>query len=318
MGATQSSRRRKAPASTAATVMQPTSAQPSLPQPTAVNPEPTVIPSPSTLKQHHEDAATGLIIQTSHFNGRVIRPKPHRRAKATQSTSPSTKQKYTAYNPDIYPFQYFTKRGLRPLDEDADVVWEHYKGWYYASRLSKMEHDPLHKPKLITEYTAPWVIPNAKRGLTQAKRKRTGDRDTRWDTEVPAAKRTAVSRLQPPATATAHNGIKANDKGASKTPKKQKVSHTEDIRRPVSPKKQRVAAGWIAVFPPPAPAPPTTIDDAVWIRRPDLDIVAAVAGSWIGEAEQAGWFDGYVDMDADGIDASFMDDYDCEFGFQGV
>ncbi|KAL8741150.1 MAG: hypothetical protein Q9184_008418, partial [Pyrenodesmia sp. 2 TL-2023] len=204
----------------------------------------------------------------------------------------------------------------RPLDEDEDVVWEHYKGRYYASRLSTLQHDPSIKPKLMTQRTAFWVIPNAKRDLTQAKRKRTGDPNTRWDTDVPAAKKTAPSSAQPPVGATAPNRIEARVKGIPASPKKRKSSHTKEIRRPKSPKKQRIAAGWVAVVPPPATNPVTIIDDTVWIRRPDLDTDTAGTSSWINEAEQAGWFDGYAEVDAEGTDASIMDDYHWEFGFK--
>ncbi|KAL8905565.1 MAG: hypothetical protein Q9207_002555 [Kuettlingeria erythrocarpa] len=303
MGGKQSSARPKAPASKAATAAQLISAYLSVPQPKAADPKPTAVPTEGTPYRYVDDAVTGRNIQISHFNGRPIRVRP----------KPYDPPKYTAWSANAPPFQWFTQHGQRPLDEDADVVWEHYKGRYYASRLSTLEHDPSVEPKLMTRRTAYWVIPNAKRDLTQAKRKRTGDRNTRWNTEVPPppAKRTCLPIPQPTVTASVVNRDAAKGKEvATSPPKKQEVSHTEEVQRPVSPKKQRVTVGWVAVCPAPAAATTAIIDDTTWTRRPDLDFDVGVTGTWIEEAEQAGWFDGYDGVGAQRIDGSISDEYD--------
>ncbi|KAI4189850.1 MAG: hypothetical protein LQ346_005051 [Caloplaca aetnensis] len=310
----QSTGRPKTPASKTAAATQLTSTRPSLPQPEATDPKPTIIPTEGTPYQYVDDAVTGTNIQTSHFNGRPIRPKPkpYRRAKATRQPRPSPPQKYTAWSANAPPFQWFTQRGQRPLDEDADVVWEHYKGRYYASRLSTLEHDPSVEPKLMTSRTAFWVIPNAKRDLTQAKRKRTGDPNTRWNTEVPPppAKRTRLPIPQLRVTTAAVDRDAVKGKEVVPSPEKHEVSHTEEIQRPVSPKKQRVTAGSVAFRPSSAAATTAIIDDTTWTRRPDLDSDIGVTGTGIEEPEQAGWFGGSVNVGAQGIDASISDDYD--------
>ncbi len=146
----------------------------------------------------------------------------------------------------------------------------------------------------------------------RAKRKHTGDANMRWDSEVPLppAKRTCLQIPQIRVTAAVEDGVAAKGKEVATSPEKQEVSRTEEIERPKSPKKQRVTARRAALHPPPAAATTAIIDDTAWTRRPDLDSDISVTGTWIEAAEQAGWFDGYVDVGAQGIERSIWDEYE--------
>lgn len=93
---------------------------------------------------------------------------------------------YRTYDPLAPPFDFFTRNGYQPLDEDEDVVWMLECGRYRASRLSTLGYDASVEPRLMTENTSFWVIPNAKTHLRQLKRKFTGDASARWNTPASA------------------------------------------------------------------------------------------------------------------------------------
>ncbi|KAL9016791.1 MAG: hypothetical protein Q9185_005879 [Variospora sp. 1 TL-2023] len=93
---------------------------------------------------------------------------------------------HRTYDPLAPPFDFFTGNGYQPLDEDEDVVWMLECGRYRASRLSTLEYDPSVEPRLMTQNTSFWVIPNAKTHLRQLKRKFTGDASARWNTPASA------------------------------------------------------------------------------------------------------------------------------------
>ncbi|KAL9007687.1 MAG: hypothetical protein Q9173_007098, partial [Seirophora scorigena] len=91
---------------------------------------------------------------------------------------------YRTYDPLAPPFDFFTHHGYQPLDEDEDIVWTLEQGGYRASRLSTLAYDPLVEPRLMTQETSFWVIPNAKTQLRRLKRKRTGNPNSQWNTPV--------------------------------------------------------------------------------------------------------------------------------------
>lgn len=93
---------------------------------------------------------------------------------------------HRTYDPLAPPFDFFTRNGYQPLDEDEDVVWMLECGRYRASRLSTLEYDASVEPRLMTQNTSFWVIPNAKTHLRQLKRKFTGDASARWNTPASA------------------------------------------------------------------------------------------------------------------------------------
>ncbi|KAL8647269.1 MAG: hypothetical protein Q9210_005659 [Variospora velana] len=93
---------------------------------------------------------------------------------------------HRTYDPLAPPFDFFSRNGYQPLDEDEDVVWMLECGRYRASRLSTLEYDPSVEPRLMTQNTSFWVIPNAKTHLRQLKRKFTDDASARWNTPASA------------------------------------------------------------------------------------------------------------------------------------
>lgn len=274
-----------------------------------------------------DDTATGVSLKAAHFDGKQVRPKP-------QAFPQQIGRKYTAWNPNAPPFDWFTQRGQVPLDEDEDIVWEFYNEWYYASRLSTLEHDPSAKPKLMTQRISFWVIPNAKRRLASVKRRRTADRNTQWGTPVAAVKAndhakqqqdkkqnqeqpasagsneprsevhgvekanktvtaldlweaqlstgihqasnsslltTSQREITTPAMIGSDSGTRLHITGSASSPNKRKAYHDREIRRPASPKKQRLAASVVADAAHAAPSAASIIDGTVWTRRLDLD-----------------------------------------------
>ncbi|KAL8720708.1 MAG: hypothetical protein Q9225_002474 [Loekoesia sp. 1 TL-2023] len=101
------------------------------------------------------------------------------------------------YNPKAPPFDFFTSKGIGPLDEDPDIVWILERGLYRAYHLSTLEHDPMATPNLVKETTAKHVIHEAKEWLKLLKRRVTGDLKTQWDDQLPAARSTARTIQKP-------------------------------------------------------------------------------------------------------------------------
>ncbi|KAI4086993.1 MAG: hypothetical protein LQ344_007121 [Seirophora lacunosa] len=93
---------------------------------------------------------------------------------------------YRTYDPLAPPFDFFTEHGYQPLDEDEDIVWTLEQGGYRASRLSTLAYDPWVEPRLMTQESSFWVIPNAKTQLGRLKRQRTGNPHSQWNTPVQA------------------------------------------------------------------------------------------------------------------------------------
>ncbi|KAI4107519.1 MAG: hypothetical protein LQ345_007131 [Seirophora villosa] len=93
---------------------------------------------------------------------------------------------YRTYDPLAPPFDFFTEHGYQPLDEDEDIVWTLEQGGYRASRLSTLAYDPWVEPRLMTQESSFWVIPNAKTQLRRLKRNRTGNPNSQWNTPVQA------------------------------------------------------------------------------------------------------------------------------------
>ncbi|KAL8955175.1 MAG: hypothetical protein Q9193_006870, partial [Seirophora villosa] len=93
---------------------------------------------------------------------------------------------YRTYDPLAPPFDFFTEHGYQPLDEDEDIVWTLEQGGYRASRLSTLAYDPWVEPRLMTQESSFWVIPNAKTQLRRLKRERTGNPNSQWNTPVQA------------------------------------------------------------------------------------------------------------------------------------